>query len=76
MSTELNPNIYKHLKFRTQHTASNTVTEAEQRKRLQTWKHWRRYGIKGDALEKRTKLTLPQVRRLAAALHINLEGLL
>lgn len=65
----------KHLQFRTQHTRSTILDEAEKRRRRTTWKHWRRYGLKGDALEKRTHLQLARVRKWAAELNFDLEGL-
>lgn len=65
----------KHLHFRTQHTHSTLIDDAEKRRRLITWKHWRKYGLKGDALERRTKLQLPRVRKWAKELNFDLEGL-
>jgi hypothetical protein len=62
-------------KFRTLHTRSTKVDAEEKLKRLRTWKHWRRYGLRGVALEKRTKMDLPQVRCWAAELNFDLEGL-
>jgi hypothetical protein len=46
------------------------VDAEEKLKRLRTWKHWRRYGLRGVALEKRTKMDLPQVRRWAAEVEL------
>lgn len=66
----------KHLQFRTQHTHSTLMDDAEKRRRLTTWKHWRKYGLKGRALEKRTKLQPVRVRAWAAELNFDLEGLI
>ena len=64
-----------HHRFRTIHTRSTLVTDADKLKRLTQWKHWRRYGLKGNALMQRTKMNLVQVRKWAADVGFDLEGL-
>ena len=55
---------------------SQPVTDREGKlKQLRTWKHWRKYGLRGNALEKRTRMDLRRVRQLAAELDFDLEGL-
>lgn len=66
----------KHLQFRTQHTHSTLIDDEGKRRRLVEWKRWRRYGLKGTALEKRTKLTPSRVRKWAGELNFDLEGLI
>ncbi len=61
--------------FRTQHTHSTKLDNVEKLKRLRTWKHWRNYGMKGRALEKRSKLSLERARQWAAELNFDLGGL-
>lgn len=74
--TTLHPTSKKSLRFRTQHTHSTIVTEAEKLRRLRTWKHWRSYGIKGAALVKKTKMTHSQVKKLADEMKFDLGGLI
>jgi len=64
-----------HHRFRTLHTRSTLVTEADKFKRLTQWKHWRKFGMKGNALMRRTKMNLVQVRKWAADIQFDLEGL-
>ena len=71
----MNANLNRHVKFRSLHARSTRLTEEEKLRRLRTWLHWRRYGLKGKALEKRAKLSLPQVREYALEMHFDLEGL-
>lgn len=61
--------------FRTQHTTTPTTDRAGKVKRLRIWKHWRKDGMIGAALKKRTKMSLTQVRKWAKELDFDLEGL-
>ena len=57
------------------HVQSSKITREEKLKRLRTWKHWRKYGLRGDALQRRTHMSLKEVRKWAADLNFDLEGL-
>jgi hypothetical protein len=72
MSPELNPNIHKHLKYRSLAPKSTALTDSEKLSRLRTWKHWRHFGIRGAALEKKTKLTKKQALQFASDLNFDL----
>ena len=61
--------------FRTQHTPTPTRDDEGKRKKLQAWKHWRKYGLRGKALQRRTHMTLKEVRKWAADLNFDMEGL-
>ena len=61
--------------FRTQHTHTPTRDDAGKLQKLRTWKHWRKYGLRGEKLQKRTRMTLKEVRLWAAELNFDLEGL-
>lgn len=51
------------------------VDEQELRKRVITWLHWRRYGMRGRDLEKKTKLTKSKALELAVTMGFDVEGL-
>lgn len=61
--------------FRSPHTPTPTTDREGKLRRLRTWKHWRRYGLTGAALSKRTHMNLTQVRKWAQELDFDLEGL-
>lgn len=61
--------------FRSQHTPTPVRDPEGKLKKLRTWKHWRRYGLRGRDLEKKTRLDLRQVRKWAKELDFDLEGL-
>lgn len=60
---------------RTLHTATPVTDPDGKRLKLQNWKRWRRYGLRGRDLEKKTRLDLRQVRKWAKELDFDLEGL-
>jgi hypothetical protein len=62
-------------KYRSVHATSSKVNAQEKHRRLVTWKHWHRYGLRGKALVRKAKMDLTQVRRWAAELDFDLEGL-
>lgn len=64
-----------HIIYRTQHTVPPTRDADGKLKKLRNWKHWRKYGLRGEALEKRTHMSLKVVRKWAADLNFDLEGL-
>lgn len=61
--------------FRSQHTPTPVKDREGKLKKLRTWKHWRRFGLKGGQLEKKTHMDLRRVRQLAKELDFDLEGL-
>lgn len=61
--------------YQSLHATTSKVSDADKRKRLTTWKHWHRYGLRGAALERRAKMNLKLVRKWAADLDFDLEGL-
>lgn len=54
----------------------HNMTVAQKKERLNRWIQWRRAGYSGSNLEKRTKLSLTNAKRLAEELNISLEGVL
>lgn len=62
-------------RYKSEHVRTSVVTAAEKVKRLRTWKNWRRFGLRGLALIKKTKMRNDLVRRWAAEVGFDLEGL-
>jgi hypothetical protein len=61
--------------YQSTHSQTQTRDREGKLKRLIHWKHWRRYGLKGRLLEKKTRMDLSQVRKWAKELDFDLEGL-
>ena len=74
MSTPDNPNIKKHLKYRSVTQPKTALDDAEKRRRLANYIRLRTNGLKGKALFKRAKLERSQALKLADELNIDMGG--
>ena len=61
-------------KYKSPHTRTSKITPVEKKQRLETWMVWHRHGLRGAALEKRTRVDLTRVRKWAAEVGFDLEG--
>lgn len=64
-----------HLETRSLHARTSKVTAEDKVKRLQQWVRLRKQGVFGELLQRRTHMNLVTVRRWAAEVNFDLEGL-
>ena len=70
-----NPNLKKHLKYRSVTQPKTALDETEKRRRVANYIRLRAGGLRGKALFKRAKIEKSQTLTLAAELKIDMGGL-